>query len=94
MELNLQWMAWTWQTGLFFIGIFLGLVVMSLWQQVSPTVERVGVLGIATTRGDRFFITLLGSAYIHVLWIGFVDLDLYWASALCIAYALAVFRWV
>lgn len=94
MELNLQWMAWTWQTGLFFAGIGLGLVVMSLWQQLSPTVERVGILGIVTTRGDRFFISLLGSAYIHVLWIGFVDLNLLWASALSILYAVVVFRWV
>ncbi|MFD1378555.1 DUF2160 domain-containing protein [Fodinicurvata halophila] len=80
--------------GTFFTGIVLGLVVMSLWQQVSPTMERVGILGIATTRGDRFFISLLGSAYIHVLWIGFVDLNLLWASALSILYAVAVFRWV
>jgi predicted small integral membrane protein len=31
---------------------------------------RVGILGIATTRGDRLFISLLGSAFIHLAWLG------------------------
>ena len=34
--------------------------------------ERRGVLGLTTTLGDRLFITLLGSAYIFLAWLGFV----------------------
>ena len=31
---------------------------------------RRGVLGLTTTRGDRLFITLLGTAYIFLAWLG------------------------
>lgn len=91
---NLAWMAWTWQTGLFFAGIAALLVLMTLWQRVSPSIERVGVLRIATTRGDRLFISLLGAAYIHLAWLGLVGPQLWWASLISLVYAAAVFRWV
>jgi predicted small integral membrane protein len=52
------------------------------------------VLRIATTRGDRLFISLLGSAFIHLAWLGFVGPDLWWASGLSLLYAAAVFRFV
>ena len=32
--------------------------------------ERDGILGLTTTRGDRLFIGLLGSAYLFLAWIG------------------------
>jgi len=91
---NLAWMAWTWQTGLFFAGIAALLALMTLWQMASPSVERVGVLRIATTRGDRLFISLLGAAYIHLAWLGLVGPQLWWASLISLIYAVAVFRWV
>jgi len=34
--------------------------------------ERQGVLGLTTTRGDRLFIGLLGSAYIFLAWLGLI----------------------
>ncbi len=37
-----------------------------------PETERVGVLRIPTTRGDRLFISLICAAVIHLLWIGLV----------------------
>jgi predicted small integral membrane protein len=67
---------------------------MTAWQFASPTVERIGVLGIPTTRGDRLFITLLGSAFINLAWLGLVGPDLWWALGVCALYGLAVFRWV
>ncbi|QFR34192.1 DUF2160 domain-containing protein [Ancylobacter sp. TS-1] len=91
---NLAWMAWTWQTGLFFVviaGLLLFFTLVALWR---PERARVGVLGIPTTRGDRLFITLLGSAFINLAWLGLVGPDLGWALALCLVYALAVFRLV
>jgi len=92
--MNLAWMAWTWPTALFFMTIALILVGMTVWQLVSPSIERVGVLGIPTTRGDRLFITLLGTAYIQLAWLGLVGPNLWWALALSLLYGLAVFRWV
>ncbi len=61
----ITWMAWTWQTAAFFIFIALCLTAMVIWEKKSPGGgPRKGILGLDTTRGDRLFISLLGSAFI------------------------------
>ena len=87
-------MAWTRPTAIFFAAIFVALVAMSLLQIFRPSQERIGILGIPTHRGDRLFISLLLSAYIHLAWLGLVDLDLYWASGLSLLAAVLVFAFV
>jgi predicted small integral membrane protein len=53
------------------------------------------VLRIETTRGDRLFISLLGSAFIHIGWLGLFGAPFLWAALIvCLFYAAAVFRWV
>lgn len=92
---DLGWMAWTWQTALFFGTIAAMLVAMTIWEIVSPGgAPRDGILGLRTTRGDRLFISLLGAAYINLAWLGLVGPNLAWALGLSLLYALAVFRWV
>jgi predicted small integral membrane protein len=91
--MELDWMAWTWPTAIFFATIALMLCGMTAWELAQPTVERRGLLPIATTRGDRLFIGLLGSAFIHLAWLGLTELDLWWALALSLAYMAAVLRW-
>ncbi|MXQ10575.1 DUF2160 domain-containing protein [Microvirga makkahensis] len=91
---DLAWMAWTWQTGLFFAAIASLLLLMTGLAIYRPETERVGILRIPTTRGDRLFISLLGSAFIHLAWLGLVGPDLWWASALSLLYTAAVFRYV
>jgi predicted small integral membrane protein len=86
-------MAWTSPTALFFAGIGVLLLGMSLWQLRSPSLERKGFLPISTTRGDRLFIGLLGSAYLHLLVIGVTDWNLWIASALSVVWLCAVMRW-
>ena len=92
--MGLSWMAWTWQTALFFTALASLLALMTVVGILRPEVERVGVLGIATTRGDRLFISLLGSAFIQLAWLGIVGPNLWWAVGLAAIYAFAVFRWV
>jgi predicted small integral membrane protein len=93
--MGLTWMAWTWQTATFFGVIALLLLAMTVWEFASPGgAPRRGVLGIETTRGDRLFISLLGSAFIHLAWLGLVGPELWWALGLSLIYAVAVFRWV
>ena len=88
-------MAWTPPTAIFFIAIALLLGTMGVWEYFSPGGNpRVGLLRFETTRGDRLFISLLGSAFIHLAWLGLVGPDLWWALALSVAYALGVFRYV
>lgn len=89
------WMAWSFPVALFFFCIGSLLILFTLLAIRWPETPRVGVLRIETTRGDRLFISLLGSAFIHVGWLGFFGADLLWvASILCLVYAAAVFRWV
>lgn len=90
----MEWMAWTLPTGLFFGTIALLLVVFTLLAIHKPEAPRVGVLRIETTRGDRLFITLLGSAFINLVWLGLVGLAQPYALIVCLIYAFAVFRWV
>jgi predicted small integral membrane protein len=93
--MDLSWMAWTWPTALFFIAIALLIASMGVWEYVSPGGgARFGILRIETTRGDRLFISLLGSAYIHLAWLAFAGGPLWWALGLSLIYAFLVFRYV
>jgi predicted small integral membrane protein len=89
----LEWMAWTWQTAVFFTAIALMLATMTALQLVWPTVPRRGFLPIATTRGDRLFVGLLGAAYIHLAWLGLTDQPLWHGSVLSLAWFAVVMRW-
>ncbi len=89
---DFAWMAWTWPTALFFASLAALLCIMSLLAVFRPETERVGVLGIPTTRGDRLFLSLLGAAFIHLAWLGLVGPELWWASGLSLVYAVGVFR--
>ena len=40
------------------------------------------------------FISLLGSGFIHLAWLGLIGLELWWALALSLVYAVCVFRFV
>lgn len=89
----MEWMAWTIPTAAFFGVIALLLVGMTVWELRSPCIERRGFLPMTTTRGDRLFIGLLGSAYVHLLVIGATEWSIWVASALSLVWLLAVMRW-
>jgi predicted small integral membrane protein len=72
---NIAWMAWTLPTAIFFALLATTLIVMTWLGAVYPEAERIGILRIPTTRGDRLFISLIITAVIHLLWIGFVGTD-------------------
>lgn len=84
------WMAWTLPVAVFFCGILLMLIGMTVWELKSPTVARKGFLPIVTTRGDRLFIGLLTAAYINlafvalsekmVTWFGLAEEPSIWVS--------------
>jgi len=106
---HLAWMAWTPATGVFFTAIALTLLVLTLLAWRRPEAERVGLLGIATTRGDRLFISLVGAAVVHLAWIGIagtntiatlplgggIELSSLWlATAISLGLAAGIFRTV
>lgn len=89
------WMAWSFPGALFFLTIFLLLALMAVWEYASPGGNpRLGILRFETTRGDRLFVSLLGSAFIHLAWLGLIGASLWWALALSVVYAIGVFRYV
>lgn len=89
----MEWMAWTLPTALFFSAIGVLLMCMTLFELRRPCLERRGFLPIATTRGDRLFIGLLASAYLHLLVVGVSDWPLWVASLLSLAWLVVVLRW-
>lgn len=88
------WMAWTFPVALFFYVVACLLILMTLLAIRYPETPRKGVLRIETTRGDRLFISLLGSAFLCVGWLFFFGAPLWGALICCLVYAAAVFRWV
>lgn len=107
---NIAWMAWTLPTAIFFALLACTLAVMTWLAIAYPEAERVGILRIPTTRGDRLFISLIMAAVIHLLWIGLVGTDtivtlpvgeegielssLWLASVISLVSAAAIFRTV
>ncbi|WP_263264327.1 DUF2160 domain-containing protein [Pseudomonas sp. RIT-PI-S] len=89
----MSWMAWTLPTAVFFIAVAVVLAAMTAVELRWPCAERRGFLPIATTRGDRLFIGLLGSAYIHLVVIGATDWSIWVASTLALVWLLIVMRW-
>src|SRR3981189_1392603 len=72
---NIAWMAWTLPTAIFFVLLSLTLGVMTWLAVAYPEAERVGILRIPTTRGDRLFLSLIMTAVIHLVWIGLAGTD-------------------
>ena len=104
---NIAWMAWTLPTAIFFVLLASTLGVMTWLAVAYPEAERVGILRIPTTRGDRLFISLVLTAVIHLVWIGLVGTDsiftlpigegveissLWLATVISLVTAVAVFR--
>ncbi len=91
--MDFEWMAWTMPTAVFFITIAAMLAGMAIWEVVSPTIERRGLLPIATTRGDRLFIGLLGSGYLAIAWMGLTEWNLYLSIPVYIGFIALVIRY-
>ncbi|MDX1634620.1 MAG: DUF2160 domain-containing protein [Marinobacter sp.] len=89
----IAWMNWTVPTAIFFATIASILLVMTVYEVVSPCVERKGFLPIATTRGDRLFIGLLSAAYIHLLFLGLTEASLYIALGISVVWLAVLLRW-
>jgi predicted small integral membrane protein len=86
------WMAWTPATIAFFAAIVGLIALMGVWEFFSPGGSpRRGILGLDTTRGDRLFISLLGSAFIFMAWIALVSTTLWVPLGICVAWAVLVF---
>ncbi len=88
------WMAWTPATFALFCGIFGAIAVIGVLEgfKYRDGLERRGVFGLTTTLGDRLFISLLGTAYIFLAWLGFFGQPLWWPLGLSLVWAAFCFR--
>jgi predicted small integral membrane protein len=89
----MEWMVWTLPTALFFVAVAAMFVIMTVWQLVQPSVARRGFLPMTTTRGDRLFIGLLGSAFINLAWLAATDASQWGGVGLAAIYLVIVMRW-
>ena len=90
--MGLTWMAWTWPTALFFVFIVLCLVSMTVWEFIKPgSVPKRGILTLETTRGDRLFISLLGSALIFLIWLALFGTPLWGPLLISLIYSVSYF---
>jgi predicted small integral membrane protein len=93
--MGLSWMAWTWPTIAFFLFILTCMVGMGIWEKYSPGGNpRRGVFKIDTTRGDRLFVTLVGSAFIFMGWLWAFSTPLWGGLIISLAWGFFVFKWV
>lgn len=89
------WMAWTRATIAFFLFIVAAIASMGLWEYYSPGGSpRRGVFAIDTTRGDRLFLSLLGSAFIFMAWLYLFGAPLWWPLAISALWGIFTFRYV
>jgi predicted small integral membrane protein len=77
--MSLTWMAWTWPTAAFFVFVFASIAAMGVLEWRSPG------------GGDRLFITLLGSAFIFLGWLGLMGTPLWGALAIALAWGAFVY---
>ncbi len=93
--MDLSWMAWTWPTAAFFIFVFSAISCMGYLEWRSPGgAPRRGILTLDTTRGDRLFISILGSAFIHLGWLGLFSTPLWGGLIISLIFSFVVFRHV
>lgn len=93
--MELTWMAWTWPTAAFFIFVVTCIATLTIWEIKSPGGDpRRGIFMIDTTRGDRLFITILGSAFIFLAWLFFMSTPLWGGLILSLIWGFIVFKWV
>jgi predicted small integral membrane protein len=88
----MEWMAWTLPVAIFFGVIACILVAMTVNEIRNPAVERKGFLPISTTPGDRLFIGLLSSAYLHLAVIGLSELSLWYPFVVSVIWLVFLLR--
>jgi predicted small integral membrane protein len=75
----LHWMYWTWQSAVGFGSLILTLVVLGFLEGAWPSGVRRGLLPMATTRGDRVFLSVAFFLALVFGWLKFMPETSAWA---------------
>ena len=90
---GLEWMAWTAGTFVLVVCVFAALVGLAVLAAVRPSTPRKGFLPMATARGDRIYVGLLGTGLILVLLIAFSSAPVVLGLALGAVWMAVVVIW-
>jgi predicted small integral membrane protein len=90
---GLEWMAWTTGTAILVACVFAALVGLAVLSAARPSTPRKGFLPMATARGDRIYVGLLGTGLILVLLIAFSSAPVVLGLALGAVWMAAVVIW-
>ena len=75
--------------------LVLSIATMGVWERFDPGGNpRRGIFGIDTTRGDRLFISWLGTGFLNLGYLAIFGPPLWGGLALAIAWFVFVFRYV
>ncbi len=88
-----RWMQWNWAGTVFFAFLVLSIAGLTFWDVLDPENRRKGFLPIATTRGDRLFIGIMGSIGITLLWLAFIGSQGLWLALLVVVLFDSVLAW-
>lgn len=90
----LKWMQWTVPTAIFFILLALGIGGMTVWDVYSPSFKRKGILPIALTRGERFFLSFIVFFAVMLLSLAFFpQLSLWYAVPVALVLIVLLVRY-
>lgn len=91
----LGWMAWTVPTALIFLFVFACIGVLVVLELRTPGGDsRSGIFGIDSTRGDRLFISILGTVFLMLAWLGLYGTPLWGGLAVSVAWWVFVWKTV
>lgn len=91
---SIEWMAWTWPTLIFDIIILTLIGAFAVAAVVKPSTPRKGFLPVPTARGDRFYISVIGTALFMILYIALTDMSLaIGLVAALVMWVAPVFKW-
>ncbi len=80
-----RWVQWNWAGTVFISFLILSITGLTVWDAIVPGTRKKGFLPIPTTRGDRFFIGVICSIGLTLIWLALMG-----NQALWLAFALLV----
>jgi predicted small integral membrane protein len=90
----LDWMYWTWKSALGFSLLASLLIGLAVLDHFSPGYSRKGLLPMATSRGDRVFLSIVGFVTYLLIWLKFFpDASSIWLFLFSGATACILMRW-
>ena len=92
--INLDWMHWTDPTLGILAGVLAMLTFMTIWDILSPSVKRKGILPFGYTRGERLFLSIITLIGTTILWMAFLpEREWYHAFPVAAVFIILVVRW-